>query len=62
MVILFLVPYLGLSAALPPVTPLIAAQLRMTAQALSLTSDIANAGYASCVIRLAGRLAMSLRG
>jgi Major Facilitator Superfamily len=46
MVILFLVPYLGLSAALPPVTPLIAAQLRMSAQTVSLTSGMANAGYA----------------
>lgn len=46
MVILFLVPYLGLSSALRPVTPIIAGQLRMSLQALSLTSGMASAGYA----------------
>jgi nucleotide-binding universal stress UspA family protein/MFS family permease len=47
MVVLFLVPYLGLSAALQPVTPIIAGQLHMSLQALSLTSGMANAGYAA---------------
>jgi nucleotide-binding universal stress UspA family protein/MFS family permease len=46
MVVLFLVPYLGLSSALRPLAPLIAGQLHMSAQALSLTSGMANAGYA----------------
>jgi nucleotide-binding universal stress UspA family protein/MFS family permease len=46
MVILFLVPYLGLSSALQPLTPIIAGQLHMSEQALSLASGLANAGYA----------------
>jgi MFS family permease len=47
MVILFLTPYLGLSSALPPVAPIIAAQLHMSLQAVNLTSGMANAGYAA---------------
>ena len=47
MVILFLTPYLGLSSALPPVAPIIAAQLHMSLQAVNLTSGLANAGYAA---------------
>jgi nucleotide-binding universal stress UspA family protein/MFS family permease len=46
MVILFLVPYLGLSAGLPLLTPIIAGQLHMSPQTLSLTSGMANAAYA----------------
>jgi len=46
MVVLFLVPYLGLSSALGPIQPLIAQQLHMSAQTMSLTSGMANAGYA----------------
>jgi len=46
MVILFLVPYLGLSGALQPLTPLISAQLHMSPQTLGLTVGLANAGYA----------------
>jgi MFS family permease len=46
MVILFLVPYLGLSSALGPIQPLIARQLRMSAETASLASGMANAGYA----------------
>ncbi|MBO0818103.1 MAG: MFS transporter, partial [Actinobacteria bacterium] len=46
MVILFLVPFLGLSAALPQLQPLISQQLHMSAQTLSLASGMANAGYA----------------
>jgi nucleotide-binding universal stress UspA family protein/MFS family permease len=47
MVILFLTPYLALSSALPPVAPIIAAQLHMSLQAVNLTSGMANAGYAA---------------
>lgn len=47
MVVLFLVPYLGLLAALQPVTPIIAGQLHMSLQAVSLTSGMANIGYAA---------------
>src|SRR5689334_19284493 len=47
MVVLFLVPYLALSAALQPITPLIADSLHMSAQATSLTSGMANAAYAA---------------
>jgi nucleotide-binding universal stress UspA family protein/MFS family permease len=46
MVVLFLVPYLGLSAALQPLAPIISAQLHMTPQTLSLATGLANAGYA----------------
>jgi len=46
MVILFLVPYLGLSAALQPLTPIIAGQLHMSLQTIGLTVGLANAGYA----------------
>jgi nucleotide-binding universal stress UspA family protein/MFS family permease len=46
MVILFLVPYLGLSAALQPLTPVIAGQLHMSPQTVSLAYGLANAGYA----------------
>ena len=47
MVVLFLTPYLALSSALPPVAPIIAAQLHMSLQAVNLTSGLANAGYAA---------------
>jgi MFS family permease len=46
MVIFALVPYLGLSAALQPLTPLIGRQLHMSTQAMSLGLGMANAGYA----------------
>jgi nucleotide-binding universal stress UspA family protein/MFS family permease len=46
MVILFLVPYLGLSAAFQPLAPIIAGQLHMSPQTVSLTAGLANAGYA----------------
>src|SRR5580704_5087557 len=46
MVIFALVPYLALSAALAPITPIIAKDLHMSLQAMSLTSGMANAGYA----------------
>jgi MFS family permease len=46
MVVFALVPYLGLSAALQPLTPIIAKQLHMSLQAMSLASGMANASYA----------------
>jgi nucleotide-binding universal stress UspA family protein/MFS family permease len=46
MVVLFLVPYLGLSAAIQPLAPIISAQLHMSPQTFSLASGLANAGYA----------------
>ena len=46
MVVLFLVPFLGLSAALPALEPLISRQLHTSAQTLSLANGMANAGYA----------------
>ena len=46
MVIFALVPYLGLSAALNPLTPIIGEQLHMSAQTMSLGLGMANAGYA----------------
>jgi MFS family permease len=46
MVICALVPYLALSAALAPVTPIIAKQLHTSLQTMSLASGLANAGYA----------------
>ena len=46
MVIFALVPYLALSGALGPITPIIAKDLHMSLQAMSLTSGMANAGYA----------------
>jgi nucleotide-binding universal stress UspA family protein/MFS family permease len=46
MVVLFLVPYLGLSSALPSIAPYISAQLHMSPQTISLANGLANAGYA----------------
>src|SRR5271170_7543434 len=46
MVVLFLVPYLGLSAAIQPLAPTISAQLHMSLQTFGLASGLANAGYA----------------
>jgi MFS family permease len=46
MVIFALVPYLGLSAALQPLTPIIGSQLHMSTQTMSLGLGMANAGYA----------------
>ncbi|MCW2521703.1 MAG: putative transrane efflux protein [Frankiales bacterium] len=46
MVMLALIPYLALSAALEPLTPIIGAQLHMSAQTLSLSSGLGNAAYA----------------
>lgn len=46
MAMLALVPYLALSSALSPLTPIIAAQLHMSLQTMDLSSGLANAGYA----------------
>jgi MFS family permease len=46
MVIFALVPYLGLSAALQPLTPIIGQQLHMSPQTMSLGFGLGNAGYA----------------
>ncbi|HEY2075385.1 MAG TPA: MFS transporter [Streptosporangiaceae bacterium] len=46
MVILLLLPYLGLSGALQPITPFLSAQLHMTPQTVSIADGMANAGYA----------------
>ncbi len=46
MVMLALVPYLALSAALGPLTPIIAKQLHTSLQTLSLGAGLGNAGYA----------------
>ncbi len=59
MVVLFLVPYLGLSSALLPLTPIIAAQLHVSLQTMSLASGLANAGYAVGTV-LAVQLAQHL--
>jgi MFS family permease len=46
MVVFALVPYLALSAALQPLTPIIARQLHTSLQTMSLGAGLANAGYA----------------
>ena len=46
MVVFALVPYLALSAALQPLTPIIAKQLHTNLQTMSLGAGLANAGYA----------------
>ncbi len=46
MVIFALVPYLALSAALGPLTPIITKQLHMSSQTMSLSTGLGNAAYA----------------
>jgi MFS family permease len=46
MVMCALIPYLALSAALQPLTPIIAKQLHMSLQTMSLGSGMGNAAYA----------------
>jgi MFS family permease len=46
MVLLALIPYLALSAALEPLTPIIGAQLHASAQTMSLGGGLSNAAYA----------------
>lgn len=59
MVLLALIPYLALSAALEPLTPIIGAQLHASTQALALSSGLANAAYAVGTV-LAVQLAQHL--
>src|ERR1700727_352848 len=47
MVVCALVPYLALSGALGPITPLIAGDLHMSLQTMSIGSGLANAAYAT---------------
>ncbi|MGH2852419.1 MAG: MFS transporter, partial [Solirubrobacteraceae bacterium] len=47
MVMCALIPYLALSAAIGPVTPIIARQLHMSLQTMSLSSGMGNAAYAA---------------
>jgi hypothetical protein len=46
MVMFALIPYLALSAALSPLTPIISKQLHMSLQTMSLSSGLGNAAYA----------------
>jgi MFS family permease len=46
MVLLALIPYLALSAALEPITPIIGEQLHASAQTMSLGAGLSNAAYA----------------
>jgi MFS family permease len=46
MVMFALIPYLALSAALDPLTPIIAKQLHTSLQTMSLSAGLANAAYA----------------
>src|ERR1700759_4090850 len=46
MVLVALIPFLALSAALDPLTPIIASDLHMSAQTMSLSSGLGNAAYA----------------
>ncbi|CAO5162292.1 putative transmembrane efflux protein [Frankia sp. AiPs1] len=46
MVMLALIPYLALSAALDPLAPIITRQLHMSPQTMSLSSGLGNAAYA----------------
>jgi hypothetical protein len=46
MVMFALIPYLALSSSLGPLTPIIAKQLHMSLQTMSLSSGLANAAYA----------------
>jgi MFS family permease len=59
MVVFALVPYLALSAAIGPITPVIARQLHMSLQTMSLASGMGNAGYAVGTV-LAVQFAMHL--
>jgi predicted MFS family arabinose efflux permease len=59
MVIAALVPYLMLSSALQPLTPIIARQLHMSLQTISLGAGLANAGYAAGTV-IAVAVAMHL--
>jgi MFS family permease len=59
MVVFALVPYLALSAAIGPITPIIARQLHVSLQTMSLAAGMGNAGYAIGTV-LAVQFAMHL--
>ena len=59
MVLLALIPYLALSAALEPLTPIIGQTLHASTQAMALSSGLANAAYAVGTV-LAVQLAQHL--
>ena len=59
MVMFALIPYLALSAALNPLTPIIANQLHTSVQTMSLSAGLANAAYAVGTV-LAVQLAQHL--
>ena len=46
MVLLALIPYLALSAALEPISPIIGEQIHASAQTMSLGAGLSNAAYA----------------
>jgi hypothetical protein len=57
MVMLAVIPFLALFAALEPLAPIIADQFHMSAQMMSLGSGLSNAAYAAGTVplRLSGR-------
>jgi MFS family permease len=61
LVVCALVPYLALTAAIVPLTPLLVKSLGLSDQALELTSGMANAAYAFGTV-LAVQFAQHLRG
>ncbi len=61
LVVFALVPYLALTSAITPLTPILAKSVGLSTQTLQLTSGMANAGYAFGTV-LAVQLAVHLRG
>jgi MFS family permease len=61
LVVFALIPYLALSSAFTPLMPILAKSLRLSDQALSLTTGMANAAYAFGTV-LAVQFAVHLRG
>src|SRR5277367_4084517 len=54
MVMCALIPFLALSAALQPLTPIIAQQLHTSLQTMSLSSGLGNAAYATGTVLAVG--------
>jgi hypothetical protein len=52
MVVLALIPFLALSAALEPLAPIIADQFHMSAHMMNLGSGLSNAAYAAGTVPL----------
>jgi MFS family permease len=61
LVVFALIPYLALSSAFTPLTPLLSESLHLSDQALSLTTGMANAAYAFGTV-VAVQFAVHLRG